>query len=219
MKTEGKDQKYIPALGFDFLTPYYDSVVKWTTRERVFREKLARQIEIPTGGRLLDLACGTATLTVALERKFTGSEIHGLDGDAKILRIARRKAADFGAEIKFTEGFSTALPYPDEYFDGVVSSLFFHHLTPENKRKTLVEIRRILKKGGTLHVADWGKPGNLLMRLASMPVQWLDGETTIDSYEGNLPALMKEAGFAGIAETSAFNTVFGTLRLHRAQKG
>lgn len=217
IKTEEKD-KYIPALGFDFLTPYYDTAVKWTTRETVFKEKLVGQVEIPADGRLLDLACGTATLTIALKKKFPEAKIYGLDGDAKILNIARRKAAASGAEINFTESYSTALPYPDEHFDAIVSSLFFHHLTPENKRKTLLEVRRVLKMGGTLHIADWGKPSNLLMKLASMPVQWLDGATTRDSYAGKLPEIMAEAGFSSIIETADFGTVFGTLRLHRAEK-
>ena len=217
MKTKEKE-KYVPALSFDFLTPFYDTAAKWTTREKIFKKKLVGQIEIPTGGRLLDLACGTATLTIALRQKFPAAEIHGLDGDPKILRLARRKASKSGAVINFTEAFSTALPYPDEHFDAVVSSLFFHHLTPENKRTTLAEVRRVLKAGGTLHVADWGKPANLLMKVASLPVQWLDGATTKDSYQGKLPDLMAEAGFADIAQTADFDTFFGTLRLHRATK-
>ncbi len=218
MNTNSKDQKYIPALGFDFLTPFYDRAVIWTTREKVFKRELIRQIDIPEKGQLLDLACGTATLTIALKEKFPLAEVHGLDGDAKILRLARRKAENSGAAITFTEAFSTAMPYEDEYFDAVVSSLFFHHLTPENKRRTLLEIRRVLKSGGALYVADWGKPANLLMKIASLPIKWLDGATTKDSYDGKLPQLMQEAGFAGVAESAAFSTVFGTLRLHRAEK-
>lgn len=46
MKTEGQEN-YVPALGFDFLTPFYDTVVKWTTREKVFKGKLVEQIETP----------------------------------------------------------------------------------------------------------------------------------------------------------------------------
>jgi ubiquinone/menaquinone biosynthesis C-methylase UbiE len=218
MSAKSKNQKYIPALGFDFLTPFYDWAVKWTTREGVFKQRLVEDVEIPANGRLLDLACGTATLTIALKKKFPAAEIYGLDGDAKILRLARRKAEASGAEIDFAEAFSTAMPYEDEYFDAVATSLFFHHLTPENKRKTLLEIRRVLKIGGKAHVADWGKPANALMKLASVPIEWLDGATTKDSYEGKLPSMMTEAGFAGVVETAAFGTVFGTLRLHRAEK-
>ena len=182
MKTQTKE-KYIPALSFNFLTPFYDSAVKLTTREKLFKGKLAEQIEIIPNGRLLDLACGTATLTIALKQKFPQAEIHGLDGDAKILRIARDKASNNKAEIIFTEAFSTELPYPDNYFDAVVSSLFFHHLTPENKLKTLKETQRVLKPDGNLYIADWGKSANLLMKIASLPIQWLDGATTKDSYQ------------------------------------
>ncbi|MBX3298457.1 MAG: class I SAM-dependent methyltransferase [Acidobacteria bacterium] len=217
MKTESKEN-YIPALGLDFLTPFYDTVVKWTTREKVFKRKLVEQIEIPSSGRLLDLACGTATLTVALKRKFPQVETYGLDGDAKILRIARRKAAAGGVEIIFNEAFATALPYPDEHFDVIVTSLFFHHLTPANKRKTLGEILRVLKPGGTLHVADWGKAANILMKAASQPIIWLDGASTEDSLQGKLPELVAEAGFAEIDETANFGTVFGTIRIHKARK-
>jgi ubiquinone/menaquinone biosynthesis C-methylase UbiE len=218
MNAENKNQNYIPALGFDFLTPFYDSVVKWTTREAVFKQRLVEKVEIPPDGRLLDVGCGTATLTIALKKKFPHAEVYGLDGDARILRLARRKAKDFGAEVNFTESFSTAMPYSGEYFDAAATSLFFHHLTPENKRKTLLEIRRVLKTGGALHVADWGKPANALMALASLPVKWLDGTAAADSYAGKLPEMMTEAGFAGIRETARFETVFGTLRLHRADK-
>lgn len=217
MKTQTKE-KYIPALSFNFLTPFYDSAVKLTTREKLFKDKLARQIEIIPNGRLLDLACGTATLTIALKQKFPQAEIHGLDCDAKILRIARDKASKNDAEIIFTEASSTELPYPDNYFDAVVSSLFFHHLTPENKLKTLKETQRVLKPDGNLYIADWGKSANLLMKIASLPIQWLDGATTKDSYQGKLPELMTEAGFSNIIETADYNTVLGTLRLHRAEK-
>lgn len=217
MKTQTKE-KYIPALSFDFLTPFYDTAVKLTTRESLFKGKLAEQIEINPNGRLLDLACGTATLTIALKQKFPQAEIHGLDGDPKILRLARNKTSNNKAEIIFTEAFSTELPYPDDYFDAIVSSLFFHHLTPENKLKTLKEIQRVLKSDGTLHIADWGKSANLLMKIASLPIQWFDGATTKDSYQGKLPELMAEAGFSNIIETADYKTVFGTLRLHRAEK-
>lgn len=212
------EDNYIPALSYNFLTPFYDAAVKWTTREKVFKGKLIEQIEMPAAGRLLDLACGTGTLTIALKRKFPLAEIHGLDGDKLILGIARRKADAKGAEINFTKAFSTALPYTDNFFDVVVTSLFFHHLSLENKQKTSLEIRRVLKPGGALHVADRGKPANFLMKISSQPVIWLDGATTKDSFGGKLPELIKQAGFTAITETGSFDTFFGTIRLHEARK-
>ncbi len=64
-----KDDKFIPALSFDFLTPLYDPVVALTTREKAFKTELVRQIDLQPGQRALDLGCGTATLTIALKDK------------------------------------------------------------------------------------------------------------------------------------------------------
>ena len=66
-------------------------------------------------------------------------------------------------------------------------------------------------------VADWGRPQNALMWLASLGIRLLDGaETTGDNLGGKLPALMEEAGFISVAEMDRLMTAFGTLALYRA---
>lgn len=217
MKTKGKE-KYVPALSFDFLTPLYDPLIALTNWEKTFKSELRRQTDLQPGERVLDLACGTATLTIAIKQEQPAAEVFGLDGDERILAKARQKSDSARAEINFTRAFSTAMPYPDEFFDCVVTSLFFHHLTRENKKKTLLEILRVLKPNGQLHIADWDRPANLLMKLAQQPVIWLDGATTRDSFEGKLPEFIREAGFADVIETSIFNTIGGTVRLYKAIK-
>lgn len=128
-----KSERYIPALRFDWLTPLYDTVVRRTTREKLFKNVLVEQTRVAANHRVLDLACGTGTLTILLKRKAPQAEIVGIDGDPKISGLAREKARDGNFEIRFDEGMSFDLPYPDECFDRAVSSLFFHHLTRENK--------------------------------------------------------------------------------------
>jgi ubiquinone/menaquinone biosynthesis C-methylase UbiE len=87
------------------------------------------------------------------------------------------------------------LPYPDASFDRVISSLLFHHLTRENKERTLREVFRVLRPGEELHVADWGKAQNWPMRVAFLLVQMLDGfETTADNVNGLLPELFAWPG-------------------------
>ena len=214
-----KGQEYIPALGFDILTPLYDSVVGLTTREKRFKNSLVEQSGLEAGQRVLDLACGTGTLTLLMKLRMPEAEIIGIDGDPKILSIAKKKARDREAAIRFDHGMSFDLPYADGSFDRVVSSLFFHHLSEENKRRTLSEVERILKKDGELHVADWGTPANLAMKLTSRVIQMLDGpETTADNFQGRLPGIVAEAGFRDVEETSHFNSLFGTIRLMRAVK-
>ncbi len=214
-----KNEEYIPALSYDWLTSLYDPVVALTTREKTFKNALTEQARIGVGHRVLDLACGTATLSILLKQKQPKAQIVGIDGDPKILEIARTKARKAGLEIQFDEGMSFDLPYTNESFDRVTSSLFFHHLTRENKAKTLREVRRVLKPNGEFHVADWGLPASWLMRGSSYLIQLLDGfETTADSFDGLLPQLMAEAGLASIEETAHFNSLFGTIRLHKCSR-
>lgn len=168
---------------------------------------------------VLDLACGTGTLTILIKITAPRADVTGIDGDPKILKIAKEKALAENFEIRFYEGMSYDLPYADQTFDRVVSSLFFHHLTRENKLKTFREVKRVLKREGELHVADWGLPANQSMKFSSVLIQMLDGyETTADNFDGRLPKLMNEAGFKKIRETNRYNTFFGTIRLHKAIK-
>ena len=214
-----KNEKYIPALSYDWLTPFYDTAVRLTTREKIFKRALVEQAKIKAGHRVLDLACGTGTLTILVKSARSQAAVVGIDGDAKILEIAKTKAKESGVEIQFDEGMSFDLPYEDDSFDRVVSSLFFHHLTRDNKLKTLREVKRVLKSNGEFHIADWGLPANLLMKGSSRLIQLLDGsETTADSFNGLLPKLMTDAGFEAVEETNLFNSLFGTIRLHQSRK-
>ena len=213
-----RNEQYIPALRFDWLTFLYDPVVRLTTREATFKSALLAQARIQFRQHILDLACGTATLTIAIKQAYPQTRVVGIDGDLAILRQARRKAQRAGVEIQFDEGLSYALPYADESFDRVLSSLFFHHLTRENKLRTLTEVWRVLKPGGEFHVADWGAPQNALMELASQGIVRLDGATTKDNFAGLLPEFIWQSGFAAVEETQHFNSLFGTIRLHRAHK-
>lgn len=214
-----KPENYIPALSYDWLTPYYDVAVGLTTREKVFKRSLVAQANIQADHRVLDLACGTGTLTVLIKEAQRHAKITGLDGDPKILSIAKRKARASNLEIEFDEGMSSELPYPDDSFDLVFSSLFFHHLTRPDKIRTIREIGRVLKPNGELHVADWGRPDNGLMKFLSNGIKLLDGiETTMDNFDGLLPSFFGECGFHEIVETSHFNTWFGTIRLLKAIK-
>jgi ubiquinone/menaquinone biosynthesis C-methylase UbiE len=211
--------KYISALSYDSLTPLYDLAIRLTMPESKFRRRLVKQADIREHHRVLDLGCGTGTLTILIKKTHPYTEVSGLDGDQKILDIARAKAAKAEVELTFSNGMAFELPYPDGSFDRVVSSLVFHHLTRENKVRTLQEVFRVLRPDGELHVADWGKPQNLLMRLASLPLRMFDGlETTRDNVKGLLPEMFQKAGFDGVQEPTRFLTLFGTLSLYKARK-
>ena len=210
---------YIPALRFHWLTRLYDRVLRWTMPETVFRLRLLDQAGLRGGHRVLDVGCGTATLTLLVKNACPGAEVVGLDGDPKVLDIARKKAEDTGLTVTFDQGMAYALPYPDGSFDRVLSSLVFHHLVRDEKTRALREAFRVLRPGGELHLADWGKAQDWLQRGSFLLVQLLDGfASTRDNVNGLLPDLVRAAGFDGVDTTASFRTVYGTLSLWRARK-
>lgn len=103
---------------------------------------------IRPGDRVLDVACGTGTLAIAVARIVgPGGSVVGLDANPQMLAVARRKPA----RIEWLEGRAEALPLPDASFDAVVSQfglMFF-----DDKPQALREMLRILRPGGRLAIA------------------------------------------------------------------
>ena len=121
--------------------------------------------------------------------------------------------------MQFERALSYNLPYPAAHFDRVVSSLFFHHLSWENKQRTAQELFRVLKPGAELHVADWGHASNILMRGLFVFVQLLDGfKNTQDNVSGKLVTLFEQAGFVDVTQRQTFSTIYGTMALYSAVK-
>jgi ubiquinone/menaquinone biosynthesis C-methylase UbiE len=210
---------YLPALRFPALTRLYDPVVALTSRERRFKELLVDQVAPAPGQRILDLGCGTGTLAIQVKEREPRADVVGLDADPEMLGRARAKAERAGVELQLAEGMSDELPFEDASFDRVLSTLFFHHLDPEPKRRTAREIARVLRNGGELHVADWGRPSDPAMAVAFLGIRLLDGfENTAENARGELPRIFEEAGLERAEQTDALRTVFGTLALYRAER-
>jgi len=211
-----KDEQYIPALGVDWLTPLYDPLLRWVMREEYFKRRLIDQALVAPGHRVLDLGCGTGTLTIMLKQAHPEATIIGLDGDPKVLEIGRTKARQAGVDITLDEGMADQLPYPDQSFDRVLSSLVLHHLTADNKRRTLQEVVRVLRPGGGLYVVDFGKPHTSWGRLLAPVIGRL--EQASDNVAGRLPEMFRQAGLVQVDESIRFATVFGTLSLLPGRK-
>ena len=208
---------YVPALGFDWLTPFYDAVA-WVIGERAMKQELLHAAHLRAGHDLLDLGCGTGTLAIMAKQGWPQVRVVGMDLDPQILEIARRKIAAAGLDIPVQPGSATAPPFAPASFDRVVTTLMLHHLTTTEKQAALGAVRRLLRPGGELHIADWGPPQNQLMRIATGVVEWFDGhERLAANVRGELPAMLTAAGFARVAEGARRMTPFGTLAfLHAA---
>ncbi len=216
---KSKDGKYLKALRFDWLTKHYDRIVAMTTRESYFKKKLIAQSHLKDNDMIIDIGSGTGTLAIMIKKSNPKLIVTGVDADAQIISIAEKKLAIEGVKVSFEAAMSNNLPFKDESYECCFSSLFFHHLTDEDKSKTFIEIFRVLNQGGQLHVADWGKPTNFIMRLLFFIVQFLDGfETTSSNVKGKLPELMRKAGFSDVKTVQEIPTMLGTMTVYSARK-
>ncbi len=211
-----KRERYIPALRFRWLTPAYDAILKRGMREELFKRRLIAQAGIQPGHHVLDLGCGTGTLTILIKQVHPEAQVTGLDGDPEVLAIARAKARQMGVEITWEKGLAYSLPYEDNSFDRVLSSLVLHHLNGDQKCRAFPEILRVLRPGGELHVVDLGKPHNALMYPISLILRRF--EEASDNIRGLLPGMFRQASFDPVEETARYMTLFGSISLYATRK-
>lgn len=205
---------YVPAAGRESLTRFYDLGIRLTMREGRWRSWLASAAVEGNPGVILDIGCGTGTLTIAMAAR-TSAAVIGLDGDPAILDLARRKQGS--DRVEWREGLADNLPFDDDSVDCVVTTLVMHHVPRHTKLAALAEIKRVLRPGGTLLLGDWGKSHGPGMRAAFFALQCLDGFTnTADNVAGLVPDYVADAGFTGVDRIKRLRTVAGSFEILRA---
>jgi len=210
---------FIPALGYDFLTAYYDVVIKITMPEKKFRGILVEHINPSVNEHILEFGFGTCQNLLLLLKTNPNITLKGVDIDPKVVTIAENKLRKHEIKIPLQLYDGRTLPYADGSFDKVYSCLVFHQLDMDTKISSLSELNRILKPNGELVIADWGKASNWLMRLSFCLVQLLDGfKTTNDNVKGLMPDIISKAGFVNVDIVNSFNTAIGTISYFKATK-
>ncbi len=96
--------------------------------------------------RVLDLGFGAGRHVVYLARE--GFQVCGTDVSPRGLALTHEWLRREGLEADLKISDMTAIPYPDEYFDGLISTYVIHHNTLDNIRRCVAEIYRVLAPGG-----------------------------------------------------------------------
>ncbi len=211
--------RYVTAAGVRGLTRFYDSIIAVTMRESLFRGRLAHQVlaGLAPGDRIADVGAGTGTFAIGLAAAAPMAEVVAVDGDPAVLAIAEAK--DGAAAVEWKRGLADELPLADGACQRVSMSLLLHHLDAEGKRAALAEAHRVLADGGSLHIADWGRPQDPLMRAGLFTLAVIDGFDGIrDHAAGRLPGFVEAAGFGPVQRHDRLRTTWGSLELLSARR-
>ncbi len=155
---------------------------------RELRQRTATLARIQPGEQVLDVGCGTGTLAIEVQSRVgTAGRVAGVDPGTQQIARARAKAARRHVPIEFQIGVIEQLPFPDQTFDVVLSTLMMHHLPASLKSQGLAEIVRVLKPGGRLVIADFKRK----QERAGQVARFHAGGSSMQ----DLAALVKEAGF------------------------
>ena len=185
-------------LGAPRLYDAFVDVFFFGRRRATFRALIAAAGVLP-GQRVLDVGCGTGYFARLLARA-VGPEglVVGIDPSPEMIAYATREAGR-ARNCRFQVGTAESLDFPAEHFDVVVSSLVKHHLPEDLRVPVLREMRRVLRPGGRLLVAEAQVPRSLGWRLLAR-IHRYDRMARMVPHLAALPA---QAGFAEIRSGEA----------------
>jgi len=190
------------------MVPSYDSYMRIMTlgQERTLRETTVSFADVKPGDCVLEVGCGTGTLTLAAKRR-TGSsgKVFGIDIIPGMIKRSQRKAAQAGEDAVFQLGSIDDIPFPTNLFDVVMCSFMIFHMSEGMRRKGIEEVYRVLKPQGRLLVLDLALPTQRLPR--SIAQMLLGGMLQHDLRE--LLPLMNASGFSDVKITPVNFRILG----------
>ena len=170
-------------------------------------EGIAKRVKLPDGGKGLDVGCGSGALAIACAKRspqasFVGVDRWGKEYASFNLPLCEQNAkAEQVKNVTFRRGDATALDFPDESFDAVVSNYVYHNIPTNDRQAVLLETLRVLKKGGTFALHDifskskYGDMRSFVQKLRDMGFEKVE---LIDTTDGTFMT-KKEASWMALS--------------------
>ena len=173
---------------------FYDGVTSLSALavggEKRFRHLALQGLEINSNTEVLDLCCGAAPVTQYLVE--SSNKVTGLDASPVALQRAEEKAPS----ANYVEGLAQEMPFPNNQFDLVHTSVALHEMTPQELTEILQEVHRVLKPGGIFTLVDFHQPTNPLFLPGLALFMWLfETETAWQLLKTDLVEQLQQLGF------------------------
>ncbi len=178
--------------------------------EARFRQLALQGLTINSDTKILDLCCGSGQATQVLVK--SSQNVTGLDASPLSLKRARQNVP----QAEYVEAFAEKMPFADNQFDVVHTSVALHEMESEQLRQILKEVYRVLKPGGVFTLVDFHTPTNpLFVPGLSLFLLLFETHTAWQLLKTDLPELLTQTGFESCDRTL---TAGGSLQLIKARK-
>lgn len=175
-----------------------------------FRQLALQGLTIDPDTKILDLCCGSGQATQVLVQH--SQNVTGLDASPLSIRRAQQNVP----QAQYTEAFAENMPFADNSFDLVHTSVAMHEMEPKQLRQILQQVYRVLKPGGVFAMVDFHPPTNpLFWPPVSVFLLLFETETAWQLLKTDLPALLREIGFGEMKQTLYAG---GSLQVIQAHK-
>ncbi|MCF7890473.1 ubiquinone/menaquinone biosynthesis methyltransferase [Candidatus Bipolaricaulota bacterium] len=122
-----------------------------------WRRRLVSLMDIPKGGSVLELGCGTGKLTRLIASRIDGGKVVGIDLTPEMIEIARETLPqEYEEEIEFSRGAGEELDLQSNSFDLATSAFTLRNV--DDLKKVISELARIVKPGGKVYSLELAKP-------------------------------------------------------------
>lgn len=162
------------------------------------RDFIWRFSEIESGGKILDVGCGTGEQALFFAKK--NFVAFGIDFNPKMIKIAKEKNKKQGLNACFQTGDAVNLPFSNSTFDASFISLVLHEIEREKRFRVISEMKRVTKKGGSLIFVDFNCPlPTSKISFFVKTLEFLGGRLNYENFRdylknGGLLNLLEESG-------------------------
>jgi len=219
---------------FDRIAGRYNLMNRLMTggQDMRWRRFVVSKAQLPSAGRLLDLATGTGDIGFEVLRAVPDATVIGADFSLGMMIVG--KQLPMGKRMAWAGADAMQLPFPDNTFDAVTSGYLVRNVI--DIPRTLHEQLRVLKPGGRIVILDSSPPPRSLIRpfieihlryvipalgrLVAGPngadaYQYLPNSTQAFKTPAELATLMREAG---VQHVQYKTFMFGTMAVHWGEK-
>lgn len=216
---------------FDEVSTHYDrtNTVLSMGNAVLWRIATTRAVAPSEGERVLDLAAGTGTSSVALAA--SGASVVAADFSAGMIAVGRARNSHV-PNIEFVQADAMSLPFADNEFDVVTISFGLRNIVEPHT--ALAEMFRVLKPGGRIVICEFSTPQQpivragyraylglvapTLVRIASSnPAAYAYLSESIEAWPAQ-PVLARWLRACGFTDVSYRNLTAGIVALHRGHK-